>query len=152
MAAHAFCPLIVRIPDSRTSAPSTAKPQLRVVRQARPRVGVRAGAGDWGAAKGGGLLEQHEILLSELALSNPLEMPAVVEANADRLDESFYNCAPPTRPSHAHSNQLSFYVPLTPRPTTHLIHSHPLPFATPQSWRCGLCKHRMQARGTHFAC
>jgi hypothetical protein len=122
--AHAFCPLIVRIPGSRTSDPSPAQLPLRVAHQARPRVAVRAGAGDWGAAKGGGLLEQHEILLSELALSNPLEMPAVVEANADRLDESFYNCAPPTRPSHAHSSSTSFCVPLTPRPTTHPI---PLP-------------------------
>lgn len=69
---------------------------------------MRSGAGDWGATKAGVLLEQHEILLSELALSNPLEMPAVVEANAERLDESFYNCDPPTPPlSPRHAQPLS---------------------------------------------
>lgn len=89
--AQAFCPPSpLHLASKRVSVPRAR------VSPCQPRRGLRqtlrAGPGDWG---GGGLLEQHEILLSELALSNPLEMPAVVENNADKLDESFYNCGPP---------------------------------------------------------
>lgn len=36
---------------------------------------------------------QYEILLAELAFSNPLEFPHVVESNLELMDETFYNCA-----------------------------------------------------------
>ena len=36
---------------------------------------------------------RYEILLAELAFSNPMEFPQIVEANMELLDETFYNCA-----------------------------------------------------------
>ena len=35
---------------------------------------------------------KYEILLAELAFSNPLEFPKIVESNLELLDEPFYKC------------------------------------------------------------
>jgi len=41
-------------------------------------------------AKAADAASQQEVLLAELAFTNPMELPKVVERNLDKLDESFY--------------------------------------------------------------
>ena len=37
---------------------------------------------------------KYEILLAELAFSNPMEFPLLVESNMELMDETFYKCTP----------------------------------------------------------
>jgi hypothetical protein len=47
------------------------------------------------AAQAGAAANDNEIFLAELAFSNPMELPKIVERNLNKLDDKFYICARP---------------------------------------------------------
>lgn len=50
------------------------------------------------AGAAGGAAAESEIFLAELAFSNPMDLPKIVERNLNKLDDKFYVCARPPPP------------------------------------------------------
>ncbi len=51
-------------------------------------VGGSGGQGDAPAGKG----QPYDVLLAQLAFSNPMELPKIIETNVLNLDDSFFAC------------------------------------------------------------
>ena len=60
------------------------------------------------AGAAGGAAAECEIFLAELAFSNPMELPKIVEKNLNKLDDKFYTCS---RPSLHQSIALGHIAP-----------------------------------------
>ena len=65
-------------------------------------VGGSGGQGDAPKAKG----QPYEVLLAQLAFSNPMELPKIVESNLLTLDDSFFAC----KSEYARSSQSSALI------------------------------------------